>query len=511
MPISSTRMDLPGFAGTDRLLASATKKNKRPNNEKERVAMSHPNFSSFQQLLDWIPDQVEYFYNETISPHFGRSGGAKAAALIPPAYSNWRDEQRAWNETTALFHMSHHMPELFLEGPDALKVLGRVGVNTMDSFTADRAKQFVVCSPTGHMIGDCILYRHGPESFELVSGMPALNWVHFHAETGGYDVKVTRDYHSTENPTGRRTRFRFQLDGPTAGDVFLDALDGTPPDLKFFRTAQVKIAGVDVLVLRHGMGGNHGVELSGEFDDEATVRAALLEAGKPHGIVPVGTTAYFSTPLSNAWMAYPVPGIYNDERARDYREWLPADTWEAKIQLGGSFYAPEIESYYVTPYDLGYERIVNFNHDFIGREALQAVEPEQRRHRRTLLWNRDDVARVLDSQLGDGPRYKALEFPVANYAWNHFDIVSDTSGAAVGLSCHSGYLSYEGQALSLALLDAQHAEPGTEVTITWGEPNGGSRKPQVERHEQTQIRATVAPAPYSAQVRNLLRADVSRR
>ena len=466
---------------------------------------------SLQQFLDGIPDQVDYFYNDTISPHFGRSGGAKAAALIPPAFSNWREEQVAWHETTALFHMSHHMPELFLEGPDAEKVLSSLGVNTFENFTTDRAKQFVACSPNGHMIGDCILYRHGEERFELVSGMPVLNWVHYHAETGGYDVGVVRDHHSTENPTGRRTRFRFQLDGPTAGDVFNDVVDGPAPEMKFFRTAQVRIAGEEVLVLRHGMAGNHGVEISGPYDAEATVRAAIMEAGKQHGIVPVGTTAYFSTPLSNAWMAYPVPGIHNDERLRAYREWLPAETWEAKIQLGGSFYAPRLEDYYVTPYELGYGRIVKFDHDFVGREALEAMRPEEQRTRMTLVWNREDVTRVLGSQLGTGPRYKAMDFPVTNYAWNHFDVVTGAGGASAGVSCHTGYVSHEGEVISLALLEPGFAEPGTEVTITWGEPNGGSRKPQVEPHEQTEIRATVAPAPYSAQVRSLQRVAVSSR
>lgn len=469
--------------------------------------MPDNNYDSLQDLLDSIPDQVEYFYNETASPHFGRSGGAKAAA-IPPAFSNWRDEQRSWHESTALFHMSHHMPELFLEGPDAAKVLERLGVNSFENFTTDRAKQFVACSPTGHVIGDCIVYRHSETRFQLVSSMFVQNWVQFNAETGGFDVTVSRDYQSAENPTGRRVNFRFQLDGPTAGEVFADAVDGTPSEIKFFRTSTVRIAGVEVLALRHGMAGNHGVELSGPFEHEGVVRNALLEAGEPHGLVPVGTIAYFTTPLSNAWMPYPVPALYNDERLRSFREWLPADTWEAKIQLGGSYCASQIESYYVTPYDLGYEGIVKFDHDFVGREALEAVNAEDRRKRMTLVWNQDDVVRVLGSQFGDGPRYKAIDLPFANYAFNQFDVVSTKDGGSAGLSCHAGYVSYEGETLSLALLDPKFAESGTELVITWGEPNGGSRKPQVERHEQTEISATVAPAPYSAQVRRLQRLSV---
>jgi glycine cleavage system aminomethyltransferase T len=462
---------------------------------------------SLQDLIGGLPDLVDHFYNDTVAPHFSRAGTA-AAAHIPPAYTNWRDEQRAWGEAAVLFQQTHHMPELFLDGPDALRLLERLGVNTFSNFTTDRAKQFIVCAPDGHVIGDSIAYRLGEESFELVSGMPALNWVHYQAETGGYEVSVVRDNHSTANPTGRRTKFRFQLDGPTAGRIFAEAVDGAAPEIPFFRTANVTIAGKDVLVLRHGMAGHQGVELSGAFDDHDAVRDALIAAGRDHGLVLAGTQAYFSTPMASAWMAYPVPAVYTGSELRDYRQWLSATSWEANTQLGGSFLSPNIEDYYATPYDLGYERIIKFDHDFIGREALEKIPTEKRRTRVTLVWNRDDVLRILGSQFGPGPRYKSLEFPVSYYSFNHFDEVHDAAGRPAGVSCHTGYINNEGDVLSLAMLDQEHAQIGTELVVTWGEPNGGSRKPQVEKHEQTQVRATVAPAPYSSAVQRLKRATV---
>jgi len=264
-------------------------------------------------------------------------------------------------------------------------------------------------------------------------------------------------------------------------------------------------------VLRHGMAGHQGVEISGAFDEETEVRDAILAAGAPHGILPVGTQAYFSTPLSNAWMAYPVPGIFTGEDLRDYREWLSGSGWEAHTELGGSYVSDNIEDYYVTPYDLGYGHMVKFDHDFIGRESLEALPAEKKRQKVVLVWDHDDVQRVYASQFGAGPRYKAIEFPVAYYAWNQFDAVSDPAGAFAGVSCHAGYINPDGEMLSLAMLDAAHAIPGTQVLITWGEPNGGSRKPQVEQHEQTTIRATVAPAPFTPAVRERFREAVGAR
>jgi vanillate/3-O-methylgallate O-demethylase len=473
--------------------------------------MSQATGETLQQLMDRTPDFVEYLYNDVASPHFSRAGVTKTGAFIPPAFTNWRDEQNAWQETAALLHQSHHMPELFLEGPDSLRLLERLGINSVASFTIDRAKQFVGCTPAGHVIGDCIAYRLGAESFELVSGMPLLDWIHYNAETGGYDVKVTRDDPSNLNPTGRRTKFRFQLDGPNAGHIFSKVVDGAVPELKFFRTANVRIAGCDVLVLRHGMAGHQGVELSGAFADEDKVRDAILAAGEEYGILPVGTVAYFSTPLSNAWMAYPFAGIFTGAEMRGFREWLSATGWEARSQLGGSYCSSNIEDYYVTPYDLGYGSIMKFDHDFVGRSVLESLPAERRRQKVTLVWNHDDLARVYTSQFGPGPRYKSIDFPVAYYAWNQFDEVRTTSGDLIGLSCHAGYLNPEGEMLSLAMMNHGHAEIGSEVVLTWGEPNGGSRKPQVERHEQTQIRATVAPAPYAAAVQRMMRIAVGAR
>jgi hypothetical protein len=124
------------------------------------------------------------------------------------------------------------------------------------------------------------------------------------------------------------------------------------------------------------------------------------------------------------------------------------------------------------------------------------------------VWDHGDVARIFASQLGPGPRYKALEFPVAYYGWPQFDEVRAPGGSLAGLSCHCGYSANEGEMLSLAMLDQAFATPGTRLTLTWGERDGGSRKPHVERHEQTTVGVTVAPVPYARAVQKLKRAAI---
>jgi glycine cleavage system aminomethyltransferase T len=221
----------------------------------------------------------------------------------------------------------------------------------------------------------------------------------------------------------------------------------------------------------------------------------------------VGSKAYSTTALESGWIPSPLPAVYSGDRMRAYRKWLPATWYEATASLGGSFYSDDIADYYLTPEDLGYGSIVKLDHDFIGRDALakRSRETPAPRRKVTLAWNGDDVARVHRSIVDDsGDAYKYIEMPLSNYATLPYDSVL-VNGRQIGISTFSGCSSNERSMLSLAILDAEHAEPGTEVTLVWGERDGGSSKPTVEPHVQTEIRATVGPVPYSSVARTAYR------
>ena len=119
------------------------------------------------------------------------------------------------------------------------------------------------------------------------------------------------------------------------------------------------------------------------------------------------------------------------------------------------------------------------------------------------------MQRITGSLLEPGVPYKYLDLPVADYGnMQHRDEVRTLGGELIGLSAYTGYTVNERKILSIAVVDTEHATPGEEVTVLWGEPDGGSRKPRVERHRQTLVRATVAPAPYASAVRQMMRAPV---
>src|SRR5512140_3086948 len=119
--------------------------------------------------------------------------GAYVYPVVSYEFSNWRDEQRAWRETAVLFDQSHHMANIYVEGPDALKMLSYLATNSFARFPVNRAKQFAPCSYDGFVIGDGILFHLEENRLVFVGRAPSVNWIQFHAETGGYKVDVVRD------------------------------------------------------------------------------------------------------------------------------------------------------------------------------------------------------------------------------------------------------------------------------------------------------------------------------
>jgi vanillate/3-O-methylgallate O-demethylase len=321
---------------------------------------------------------------------------------------------------------------------------------------------------------------------------------------GNYNVDIRMDDRSPSRPLGKavnRDVWRFQIQGPNAWQV-IEKLHGGPLEqLRFFRMGYMKLAGQQVRTLRHGMAGAPGLELWGPYQDYEMIRDTILEAGREFGLEPVGARAYSCANFDSGWIPSQLPAIYTGDELRAFREWLGTDAYEANNAIAGSFVADRIEDYYFTPWELGYGSFVKFDHDFVGRSALEAIDPATQRRKVTLAWHADDVGKLLTSPVSvDGPNYQHFELPTATYGVSNFDSVLDADGKIVGLSVYTGYSASERKVLSMATVDAD-VPLGAEVRVIWGEPGGGTSKLTVEPHEQLAVRAIVSPAPYAEVVR----------
>ena len=236
--------------------------------------------------------------------------GAYVYPVVPGEFSNWRDEQAAWAKTAVLFDQSHHMVEQYVQGPDTLELFTYLGMNSFANFPVDRAKQLAPCNYDGYVIGDVILFYLAPNQFNLVGRIPVLNWIRFHAATGGYDVKVELDDRSAARPDPfNRKSYRFQLQGPNAMHVLEKALGTKVPELKFFNMGHLTIAGRAVRTLRHGMAGQPGYELFGPYAEHDAVRDAIVKAGAEFGLRLSGGRAYSANTLESGWIPSPLPAV----------------------------------------------------------------------------------------------------------------------------------------------------------------------------------------------------------
>ncbi len=413
--------------------------------------------------------------------------------VIPPEFSNWRDEQRAWAESVSLLELSYHMTELHLTGPDVIPFTSELAANRIDNLTPMRAKQLILAAPDGRFISDAIIFCESENFLRIVGPPTASNWVQFNCQRSNYRIEWSRD----ENmiiPRERRDVFRFQLQGPNALALVKEVSENALPDIRFFQIGELRIAGKNIRALRHGMAGKPGFELIGSWEDQHAVRELVERIGEKHGLRKAGSIAFGTVSQESGWMPRPLPAIYDSSELKDFRKWLPANSFEGAASLGGSFVSKKISDYYVDPIEVGYGNLIHYEHEFVGREALRELHDNQRRTKVTLVWNNEDVfTAIREALVPIGQRAKFIDLPVPVYASFPVDSV-EIEGKHIGISQRMSFSSNAGAILSQAIVDMEYTQPGTEAVLLWGEPN--SRRRTVEAHEVREIRVSIAPVPY---------------
>ncbi|MCI5076487.1 aminomethyl transferase family protein [Oricola sp.] len=425
---------------------------------------------------------------------------------IAPQYTNWMEEVRAWREGAVLLNQSYHMTDLYVRGPDAIAFMSHVGVNSFANFGRNKAKQLICCNHDGYVIGDGIIFALEDDEILYVGRPPLAYWLAYQAEIGDFDVTTEFDIRSLENADKPRKLYRYEVQGPLALDILNEANEGGPLTTKFFNMGEITIAGCKARTLSHGMGGAQGLELWGPYEEGRKVYDRLMEVGAKHGMLRAGARAYSCAAMESGWIPSPLPAIYSGEAMKGFREWLPADNFLATCSVGGSFQPDNVEDYYLTPWDLDYGRVVRFDHDFIGRAALETMAEQEHRTKVTLIWDRDDVLKIFAGMMDAFPGPKLMELPASHYAAHPYDQVL-LDGEQVGVSTYPVYSANERAWISLAMVRSDLGEQGTKLNILWGEKDGGTKKPHVERHVQMEVGAQVHPWPIHAAARAEYRAQ----
>lgn len=423
---------------------------------------------------------------------------------IAPQYTNWYEEVKAWREGAVLLNQSYHMTDLYVRGPDTVKFLSHIGINSFTNFGRNKAKQLICCNYDGYVIGDVILLGLEDDEALLIGRPPVCNWAAFQAEISDFDVTTEFDIRSLENTDKPRKLYRYEVQGPKALDILNEVNEGGELTTKFFNMGEITIAGCRGRTLSHGMGGAQGLEIWGPYEEGQKVYDRLMEVGEKYGMLRAGARAYSCAAMESGWIPSPLPAIYSGEKMKPYREWLNANGFEATCSVGGSFQPDNVEEFYLTPWDLDYQRVLKFDHDFIGREALEKMVDQEHRTKVTLVWDKEDVLKIFAGMMEEFPGPKLMELPAGHYAAHPYDQVL-LDGEQVGVSTYPVYSANERAWISLAIIRKDLAEQGTNLNILWGEADGGSEKPHVEQHKQMEVGAEVHPWPIHAASRNSYR------
>jgi len=312
-----------------------------------------------------------------------------------------------------------------VRGPHAAELLSRVTVRDYRRHAVGRVSYVCWCDEHGKVLDDGTATRLDDDHFRFTSAEPALSWLEQHAR--GLDVVV--------EDTSRELA-ALALQGPLSRDVLRPLVGAGLDELRFFRALPVSFdvegGKVEGLVTRTGYTGDLGYELWMRNDDALAVYDAVLESGKPLGLLPMGLDA------------------------------LDVSRVEAGFVLNGVDYSSArsafIERQKSTPFELGFDWMVQLEREpFVGQAALRADrERGPQRKLVGLVVDWDEFEAIYES-FGLPPHLTTETCREGAPLYEH--------GSQVGYATSRTWSPLLKQYLALGHVEARLARPGTRLEI----------------------------------------------
>ena len=427
---------------------------------------------------------------EAFAPARSYSFGMSPNVLMPLEYTGWRDETLAWHLTSSLGATLNPSPVTIIRGPQAIDFMRENFVNNIDNFPIGASKHGLMLLEDGTIAAQGVIMRTDEQEYEAYWLSPFIDYRFSQKEWDAELIDVTNE------------RFLFQMQGPKCLAILEEATGEDLHDIGFCRSRKSSIDGMEVTILRFGMGNTLGYEVHGNAAEGPAIHKRLMEVGTPYGIRRMGFLAYemnhttggsqqggthfdLSPFADPGYVAFCNGGV-DVEVSSDYVE---------GFLIEGSFDGDPSERY-ANPIEIGLRRVINWNHDFVGKEALLKYRENPRRNLKTLVWNVEDIVDVFRSQFSDDP-YRQMDdwaYEVGHFGMPKtvYDRVLDMDGNKIGFSGGRMMDWWNKAMISMAIMDVDYCEDGTQVQVVWGEPGT----------HQKLIRATVAPVPYNTHLEN---------
>jgi glycine cleavage system aminomethyltransferase T len=396
---------------------------------------------------------------------------------FPYLVSSNKEELLACRESAWIGSCLCQSPTYNVTGPDAAKLLNYVSVNRdFNKLKLDGSRHALMCNEKGQMLADGLITRLDENTFRTYWLAPVIE---FYVETLGMNVKG--NYVMDE--------YFYQIDGPKSLEIVEKACQCDLHDMKFAAQKKVKICNTDMMIVRLGMSGCLGYEVHGPIGSADIVFEKLLSVGAEFGAKQLGNNSYCNNHTQggypNQFIHYWYPYFSSGEALAKF---IAPRTYVDHYVFGGSCNDDE-NNYFVTPYDVDWDYLIKYDHDFIGRAALEQIAKNPPSKVVTLEWDADDVGFIFASQFkGKGVEpYDDISKTGDNDLlpmFNACKVLLD--GKVIGRTSGRTHDYYHRREISLAFIDRKQAVEGKEVKILWG-TNGTPQK---------EIKAKIAAFPY---------------
>jgi aminomethyltransferase len=317
---------------------------------------------------------------------------------MPVSYTGLNDEHATVRTAAGIFDVSH-MGEFFLKGPKALDLIQKVTSNDASVLSSGKAQYSCLPNNTGGIVDDLIVYCLDKESYLLVVNASNMekdwNWIKSHNDLG-VDMKNASDEYSL-----------MAIQGPKATGILQKLTPVKLSDIPYYNFTVGQFCGIQgVIISNTGYTGAGGFEIYCKNEDAPKIWDAIMEAGKPEGIKPIGLGA---------------------------RDTL-------RLEMAFCLYGNDIDDT-TSPLEAGLGWITKFTKEFTNSKALQ----EQKQH---------------------GVKRKLVGFTMIDKGIpRHGYEITDAAGNNIGVVTSGTQSPSLQQAIGLGYVKTELAKPGTEIFI----------------------------------------------
>jgi aminomethyltransferase len=316
---------------------------------------------------------------------------------MPVQYSGILDEHKAVRGAAGLFDVSH-MGEIEFRGPAALEAVQRLTSNDASRLQVCQVQYSALTTEAGTFVDDLTVYKFADDHYMATVNASNIDkdfaWMRDRTK-GNVQVRNLSDETAL-----------IAVQGPKGVEILQKLTPLNLPAIKYYWFAPGKVLGQDAVVSRTGYTGEDGFEVYVKSQHAPALWNALLEAGKPLGLLPCGLGARDTLRLE-AKMA-----LYGND-IDDKHTVLEADlAWIVKLEKG----------------------------DFIGKSALAA-------------------------QKAQGLKRKLVGFEMTGrgIARSHYKIVK--GGKEIGEVTSGGPAPWLNKNIGLGYVAVEHSAVGTEFEV----------------------------------------------